>query len=65
MNETIYYHGGNLKDELFHKGVNEFIQDYYNGEFDDERLAEEFGESMFPQATGVYSSELGDILSTL
>lgn len=45
--------------------VNEFMQDYYNGEFDDERLAEEFGESMFPQATGVYSSELGDILSAL
>jgi hypothetical protein len=32
---------------------------------DEEEIVEEFGESMFPDATGVYYSELGDFISDL
>ena len=45
--------------------VDEFVRDYYNGDIDDEKVAEEFGEMMFPEATGRYSSYLGNVLDNI
>ena len=45
--------------------VDEFVRDYYNGDIDDEKVTEEFGEMMFPEATGRYSSYLGNVLDNI
>lgn len=45
--------------------IEEFIHDYNDGEINEEELCEEFGEYMFPEATGVYSCELARILNTI
>ena len=45
--------------------VDDFIRDYWDGEIDEEELVEEFGESMFPKATGVYTCELSRILDEI
>lgn len=47
------------------KTISEFRRDVFNGNIDEEELVEEFGESMFPEATGVWSSELSYIISKI
>lgn len=41
------------------------IHDFYDGELDEEKLVEEFGESLFPEATGVWGSDLYSIISDI
>lgn len=44
----------------------EFYVDFYNGEYgDEEDLVEEFGKSLFSEATGVYTSDLIDVLDSI
>ena len=44
----------------------EFYTDFCNGEYgDEEDLVEEFGESLFSEATGVYTSDLMDVLDSI
>ena len=44
----------------------EFYTDFCNGEYgDEEDLVEEFGESLFSEATGVYTSDLMDALDSI
>lgn len=53
-----YYDGEN-------EAIGNFILDYYNGVIDEEEIVEEFGESMFPDATQRWSSYLGDLLTDI
>lgn len=53
-----YYDGEN-------EAIEEFVHDYNDGDFDEEEIAEEFGESMFPEATGRWSSYLGRIINKI
>ena len=55
---TDYYDGDS-------EAVQEFLNGYWNGAYDEEELVEEFGEWCFPDATGVYSSVLGDLLEEI
>jgi len=45
--------------------LDEFVRDYYDGVIDEEELVEEFGRYQFPEATGVWSSELDDYLNKI
>jgi len=45
--------------------VDELVHDYYNCELDKEELVEEFGKYLFPDATGVWSSELIDVIEDI
>lgn len=53
-----YYDGEN-------EAIEEFVHDYNDGDFDEEDIVEEFGESMFPEATGRWSSYLGRIINKI
>ena len=45
--------------------LDEFVHYYLDGDLDEEELVEEFGRYQFPEATGVWSSELDDYLSKI
>lgn len=45
--------------------LDEFIRAYYDGDIDEEEAAEEFGETMFPPATGRRFSYIGNLVSDI
>ena len=47
------------------ESADDIVRDYYDGELNEEALVEEFGDSMFPEATGVWGSTLSSVLSDI